>query len=146
MTRAATMGTSSCATFAIAGFKQDHIDENEKYRADPDNYVLDQSNFSTKYPGKGTVGEWFSEFIGPTSQPLGATKDYPFDMLMEEIKKHGTCYDKFTIATLNEFQQEGNDQYWPKRLTEHGFELIDKTQNNMGTVCYVYTRNFARVE
>lgn len=135
MTRIATMGTSSCATIAIAGFKAGQMEVNEEYRKDPDNFVL---------KGDGlTVEEFYSKVLYPTTQPLGNTKEYPFDMLMKELDA-SSMNDKFIIVTLNAAQYNQNSGYWPERLKEHGFEVMDKTKNAIGSLCYIFVRNKAR--
>lgn len=133
MTHLATMGTFSCATMAIAGFKGNNIQINEEYKASkkPDDYL--------KAAGL-TVANWRQSILLPPSQPLGKTHDLPLELLMEQIE---ACdlKDKFVIATLNHAQYLGDDQYWPKELTRWGFKLVDKTMNNWGSMCYVYIRN-----
>lgn len=134
MTHVATMGTSSCATIAIAGFGQPEVIRNKKYMDDPTKADITSGQ---------TVEEFYDKILYPTSQPLGKTADYPFDLLMEEIDK-SRMNDKFTILTLNRSQKEGNDGYWVERLKDWGFFLIDETYNNIGEMCYIYTRNRAR--
>ena len=132
MTRLATMGTSSCATLAIAGFKADSKQLNEAFINTPQAY---------SEPSEGmNVSEFYNNIIYPTSQPLGHTKEYPFEKLMKDLEKH-TLGTKFTIVTLNQAQYTMDDSYWPKQLEKWGFELVDKTNNAIGSMCYIFTRN-----
>lgn len=133
MTRIATMGTSSCATIAIAGFKQSQIEVNEQFRKDG----------SFEDTEGRTVDQFYHNILYPTDQPLGHTKEYPFDKLMQELD-NSSMKDKFTIATLNAEQFNAKGGYWQERLKEWGFELMDKTKNNIGTLCYIFVRNRAR--
>lgn len=136
MTRIATMGTSSCATIAIAGFKDPHYVMNEQYRADPNAFELPEEGL--------TVQQFQDQVITPIKQPLGHTKEYPFDMLMKAMDKQQTLAGKFIIITLNSYQMNNHDGYWVDRLTEWGFEKIDTTKNNQGGLCTVFTRNRSR--
>ena len=132
MTHIATLGTSSCATIAIGGFKDGQREANEAYIADPKTF---------KGPKNGmTVDEFSSKVLYPVSQPLGKTGDYPFEKLMQDLNKSGMS-GKLVIATLNQHQFMGNDQYWHKQLKKHGFKLFTKTSNNWGSVNYMYIRN-----
>lgn len=140
MTKLATMGTSSCATLAIQGFTE---------KATFPNY---QKNEAYLNEGKGneermttTVGRFLSDVLWPFEQDLGRTDNYAFDELMDKLEHHGV-HKKFIIATLNEHQTHFKDGYWPKRLEARGFSLIDKTNNDDGMICYIYTRNEARVD
>lgn len=133
MTRLATMGTKSCATIAINGFSGDDI-------------LLNEDFFEGKVTKHGdglSVDKFYNKILYPTDQELGQTASYPFEMLMREIEE-SEMEDKFTIVTLNSYQQEAKDSYWPKQLKKWGFKLMDKTKNNIGTMCYVYIRNLAR--
>lgn len=135
MTRLATMGTSSCATIAIAHFKGKNKDLNDQYLADPSSFVQPE--------GGMTVQEFYDDILYPTDQELGCTGEYPFRRLMEEIDK-SAMKDKFIIATLNASQYNFDDEYWPKQLAECGFEVIDKTNNKIGQLCYIFARNKGR--
>lgn len=137
MTHIATLGTSSCATIAIGGFKDGQKDANEVYIADPKTF---------KGPKDGmTVAEFSSKILYPVSQPLGKTGDYPFQRLMEELDKSNMS-SKLVMATLNEHQFLGAGQYWHHQLKKHGFKLITKASNNWGSVNYIYMRNPSEVE
>lgn len=128
MTHAATMGTFSCATMSIAGFKGDNRAINEAYKKDPKSW---------KDSGEGMSVQQFSDkVLYPVSQPLGKTKDMPFEKLMQDIQK--ILPDKAIACVLNSDQYMGNDRYWPKELKRYGFRLINKTRNNWGQVNYIY--------
>lgn len=131
MTHIATMGTSSCATIAIGGFK-DPVGKtlNEKYIKNPDEFVLELD-------GGFSVEEFYKKILYPSSQPLGRTGDYPFELLMEELDK-SKMSSKYVVITLNSYQ---NMSYWPKQLSKWGFKLVDKTKNEIGTMNYIYIRN-----
>lgn len=134
MSRLATMGASSCATIAVSGFKREDQQLNEQYNANPSDYKEEEGM---------TVDEFYDDVLYPTRQDLGRTKNYPFDLLMSRINDT-RMKDKFIIAVVNQSQYGGG--YWPKVLEKHGFSLIDKTNNNIGSVNYIYTRNLARVK
>lgn len=140
MSRIATMGTASCACFAVAGFSDEDMKREMKYMEDP-------SSFNNPAPNK-TVKHWYDKVLYPTSQPLGQTGNYPFSRLMEEIRdvKDGRMDDKFIIITINSYQYNKEGKFWPKRFEHWGFELFDKTQNNLGELCYIFVRNKARVD
>lgn len=135
MTRLATMGTSSCATIAIAGFKPNQKELNEKYK----------ESKNPEMEPKNTIQNFYHKILWPQAQPLGHTGEYPFELLMEKIEE-SKMKDKFIIITLNKRQKEGDAGYWPKELKRWGFSLIDATKNNIGQPCYVYTRNLARID
>lgn len=128
MSRVATMGTSSCATIAVSGFKDTDVALNKAYNQDP-------SSFKRK--GR-TVKSFYDNVLYPVEQNLGKSGEYPFDLLMQEIDD-GDLSTKFIIATLNAYQYEKG--YWPPILEKHGFSLIDKTKNEIGSLNYIYTRN-----
>lgn len=128
MTHVATMGTFSCATISIGSFKGGNRDINEAYKKDPKSWVEPKEGMS--------VAEFSSKVLYPVDQPLGRSKDMPFEKLMQDIKK--VMSDKLIAATLNQNQFMGNDHYWPKELKRHGFRLMAKTSNNWGQVNYVY--------
>lgn len=136
MTRIATMGTSSCATIAIAGFKDGQKDLNEAYIADPSTF---------KGADEMSVDKFYDKILYPVSQPLGHTDEYPFQALMEALDESSMAH-KFVIATLNSHQYNGLGGYWRHQLEKHGFELIDKTDNEIGSICYIFTRNHNRVK
>lgn len=149
MTKVATMGTSSCATIALQGFKAkgsalgsfDNKNENEKYLSG--NRTIDP-----KDPCWDSIRDFMSEVIGPTRQDLGRTEDLPFDKIMDffdsDVHPGKSFGGKFIITTLNNSQE--TEGYWPKRLKERGFVKIDMTSNDMGSVNHIYTRNNRRVE
>lgn len=130
MTHVATMGTGSCATIAISGFKEPNRQMNEDYKKDPKAF---------KAPAGMTVKEFYSSVLYPVSQPLGKTHDLPFERLMEDLEA-SSMKSKFIIATINDYQYQGHDNYWPKELNRHGFKLVAKTKNNIGSMNYIYTR------
>lgn len=132
----ATMGTNSCATIAIGGFKSGQMEANEKYKADPKSYE------EPKDEGL-SVDQFYSQILYPITQPLGRTRDLPFEYLMKRLAKTSMA-DKFTIATLNIDQYDNKDGYWANELKRWGFKLIDKTKNNIGSMCYIFVRNEAR--
>lgn len=133
MTRVATAGTSSCATISIAHFKGDNIDLNEAYKAD-------KNSFDGPTGEGKTVDDFYYDILYPTKQPLGHTGEYPFERLMEEIDD-SEMSTKFILATLNSWQFNQNDKYWPKELERHGFKLMDVTDNTIGARCYIFVRN-----
>lgn len=136
MPHVATMGTSSCATISIGGFKTgDTIAQNEAYKAD---------KTVPKTTGM-TVKEFYSKVLYPTSQPLGKSCDLPFTKLMEDIEE-SSLKTKLVMATLNQYQYNGNDRYWHNELKSWGFVLVAKTKNTIGSVNYVYMRNPNAVE
>ena len=134
MTHVATMGTSSCATIAIGGFKgQEAMDINEAFKAGADSkYDTSRSSLD--------VNEFYSKILHPLAQVLGRTKDMPFTELMQEVDK-SYMKSKFIIATLNDFQRNHNNEYWPKELAKFGFEWVDETKNDIGMMCHVYVRS-----
>lgn len=143
MAKLSTMGTSSCATIAIQGFKEIYkvysaVDLNEAYLNNTDGKSPDKLNSAQK-----AVQKFYNGILYPTEQKLGRTRDYPFDALMKAIDE-SSMNDKFTIITLNEYQKNYKDNYWENRLKFWGFELMDKTKNNIGDMCYIYVRNLAR--
>tara|TARA_R110000737_G_scaffold142443_1_gene173121 strand:- start:1186 stop:1692 length:507 start_codon:yes stop_codon:yes gene_type:complete len=127
------MGTSSCATIAIQGFKPADKAMNEAYLADPAGYAV---------PTVGTVQSFYDMVLYPTQQDLGRTGDYPFELLMGEIMA-SKMMSKFKIITLNSRQ---NMEYWPVQLAKHGFILIDKTKNSIGSMNYIYSQSPNRPE
>ncbi len=137
MTHLATMGTHSCATMAIGSFKGDNQAINEAYKNATDKKAA-KNEFLKGI--KNTV-QWFRDrILMPTTQDLGRTDNYPFELLMEEIRD-STLAPKFLIATVNSAQFIADNNYWPKELMRWGFKLVDKTQNNWGGLNYIYVRN-----
>jgi hypothetical protein len=132
MTRVATMGVSSCATIALAGWKEGQRELNEAYKKDPKSFKAPTTGMSVK--------AFCDDIIYPTSQPLGHTHELPFEKLMQDLEKSG-LKNKFMIATLNLYQYQGNKNYWPNELNRWGFVLIDKVNNDIGTINYIYVRN-----
>ncbi len=130
MSYIATMGTSSCATIAVGGFKDDARQQNEDYK----------KTKVFKAPDDQTAEVFYNKVLYPTSQPLGRTHDMPFEKVMEDIAKTSLA-SKFVICTINEYQYKGSDNYWPNELNRWGFSLITKARNSIGTVNYIYTRN-----
>lgn len=137
MTHVATMGAFSCATIAIGRFKNQY-DINEKYKQD-------KKAFREGFKAAGfTVSSFYNEILYPIAQNLGRSAEYPFEFLMEEIEK-SEMNGKFIIAVLNSDLFLMKDGYWPKELNRWGFELIDKTNNDIGGVNYIFTRNRNRL-
>lgn len=128
MTRIATMGTSSCATISIAGFKDNHKAMNEAYLKDKT--VPDKEGLS--------IQEFYNNIIVPISQPLGHTKEMPFTQLMEKLEKH-TLGTKIICAVINAPQFDQG--YWPEQLEKWGFKPILKSNNELGSVNHLYIRN-----
>ncbi len=135
MSRLATMGTASCATIALSGFSMLDIKRDQEYLSDPSSF---------KYPNK-SVRWFYDEILYPTEQVLGRTDEYPFTRLMQEIGK-SDMKDKFIITTLSNSQTQFEDGYWLDKLKEFDFVLLEKTDNNIGEVCHIFTRDLAKVE
>ena len=138
MARAATAGTSSCATIAVGGIKtrgHNAFQDNEDYLKDKNNYKLYDSP-----RGELTVDQFYNKIIYPTTQELGETRDYPFDMLMDHID-NSSLASKWISMVLNESQYQHNNHYWAKRAYERGFRLVEKTKNSIGSMNYVFVRN-----
>lgn len=134
MTKLATMGTSSCATIALQGFKDEDLALNKNYEEGKD------------FECPPNDVDWFyNKILYPTRQDLGRTDTMPFELLMKQLDA-SRMKDKFIIATLNAYQFNQHNGYWPQRLEKWGFKLIDKTKNNIGSVNYIFTRNIARVD
>lgn len=134
MTHVATMGVSSCATIALAGWKEGQREKNEAYKKDPKSFKMG--------PGL-SVERFYHDILYPTAQPLGQTADMPFEKLMQDLEK-SEMRDKFMIAVINQYQYRGNNEYWPKELNRWGFQLVDKMSNAIGSDNYVYIRNSLR--
>jgi len=132
MSYVATMGTSSCATIAVGGFKEGQRENNEKYKADKASLVLPKEGQS--------VEGFYNNTLYPTTQPLGRSYELPFEKVMEDIEACG-LKTKFIIATLNIYQYNGNSEYWPNELNRWGFKLVSKTNNSIGSINYIYVRN-----
>lgn len=137
MPHVATMGTFSCATIAIGNFKGFTKAQNEAYKADPKSFPAPTDGLS--------VAKFSSSILYPTSQPLGKTYDRPLEAIMQEIEE-SNLNEKYIIATLNSAQYIGDNGYLPDELNRWGFQLVDKTKNNWGSVNYIYTRNRSKVE
>ena len=138
MARATTAGTSSCATIAIGGIKTrgaNAAKDNEDYLADKKGYKLYESP-----RGEMTVDQFYSSVIFPTSQPLGETRDYPFDMLMDHIED-SSLKTKWMSLVLNQSQYNHDNHYWAKRAYARGFRLVEKTKNTLGSMNYVFVRS-----
>lgn len=137
-----TAGTHSCATVAIGSFKGDNYARNEEYLADKSKgeKLVKPAPEAMTVKGCGSPSDFYSKIIWPTLQDLGRTDDYPFDYLMDIIDG-GSLNGKYMTTLLNTSQFEENDRYWHKRFIARGFELVDKTKNDIGSVCYIYVRN-----
>lgn len=156
MTRLATTGNSSCAMISIAGFKDPDMDINKKYMEDKNSFKKPKESACFVVSGnktkagnwkwgksKFTVNEFYDKILYPTTQPLGCTGDYPFERLMEEIEE-SEMWNKLILITLNSYQRNVCDKYWEKQLARWDFKLVDMTRNEIGSMCYIYIRNFAR--
>lgn len=131
MPHVATMGTSSCACIAIGGFNNgDSQTVNEEYKAE--GVIPETSGHSIQF--------FYDEVLYPITQPLGRTKDLPFEKLMEDIDA-SSLSTKLIAATLNLHQYHESGMYWHNELKRWGFELVTKTDNVIGTVNYIYFRN-----
>lgn len=136
MPHVATMGTSSCATISIGGFKRgDAYGDNEKYK---------ETGESNESDGL-TVEEFYKDVLYPISQPLGKSRDMPLRKLMKDID-NSSLSSKLIMATLNRDQYMVKSRYWHKELLECGFELITKCDNTIGSTNYIYMRNPSKVE
>lgn len=136
MTTLCVMGTRSCATISIGGFKGDNYDRNEAYKKDKSSF---NENNLTK-----TV-QWFRDnILMPISQPVDQTDDYPFQALMDAIDE-SDMKPKALFAVLNQSQLQINSGYWKKELLRNGFTLIGKNQNNWGSMNYIFVRNMTMV-
>lgn len=135
MTCLATMGTSSCATIALQGFKDEDYHMNEKYLADTSSFV----------PTNKNVDWFYGSILYPTKQDLGRTDSMPFTYLMERIKEHHKLNRKFLIATLNGYQVGPLGKgYWIKQLKEWDFKHMHSTINSIGGGRnYVFVRDLA---
>ena len=131
MSYVATMGTSSCATIAIGGFKDGQHALNEAYKANPTTFVPPSVGYS--------VEQFYSKVLYPTAQELGRSHDLPLEKMMQGID---ACdlKGKFIIATFNQTQWLAKDGYWAKELRRHGFKLVTKTNNDIGSMNYIYIR------
>jgi hypothetical protein len=139
-----TAGAHTCAVIAIGNFKAgNQYDLNEQYLKDTNPDKMTDSSYIIE--GGMSVQEFYDDIIYPTEQPLGETAIYPFDMLMDLIDE-SEMEGKLIIANLADFQYNFQDKYWHNRLKERGFELVDKTNNDIGGLNYFYIRNNNRVE
>ena len=135
MTKIATMGTASCATIAIQWFKNGDA-MNDAYLANPDPKIKELALQEAK--------NFYSNILYPVRQDQGRTEtDLPFTAIMEAIEATG-LRNKYIAAVINQSQQSGKDGYWPKQLEKWGFTLIDVTDNDIGGLNYIYTRNRLR--
>ena len=162
MTKVATMGTSSCAVLALQEFKTFTRDSSldGMYKHNPLGMTCQIDANNSYLEGKVSVEEWekfvnsvghltanefYNSVISPLKQDLGRSGQYPFDMLMDVIDNH-SMGTKYIVATLNSSQRFASDGYWHNRLLARGFAQVDATDNNIGQVCFIYTRNENRVE
>lgn len=135
MTYVATTGAHSCACISIARW-------DDASRAAEREYL---SKETTTMWGEGlSLVEWYSNVLYPTDQELGKTYDYAFSHLMDMIDSDERLEGKYITAVLAEYQYESG--FWPERLRARGFKLVDKTNNYIGGINYIYVRNNARVE
>lgn len=135
MTKIATAGTASCATIAIQWFKGGE-GMNNAYLENPDPKIKEQAIKEAL--------EFYRGVLYPIRQDQGrTTSDLPFTAIMEAIDATG-LKNKYITAVINQCQQTNNDSYWPKQLEKWGFTLIDVTDNDMGGLNYVYSRNRLR--
>lgn len=132
MTKLATMGTSSCATIAIQGFKGCDVELEKEYQ-----------RTGVKSERARDVGWFYDNILYPVEQKLGRTSNFPFSQLMDMIDE-SEMHSKFIIAVLNEYQQD--QEFWPPLLEARGFKLIDTTMNDIGSLNFVYVRNNNRTE
>lgn len=133
MTKLATMGTSSCATMALQGFREEDIQLNRKWMSGELDFA--EPNFS--------VRRFYDDVLYPITQDLGRTDDYPFDLLMKRINNHIKMGKKFLIATLDPYQVFiAGGSYWLPRLEHWGFEHIHTTKNSIGDKDnYIFVRD-----
>lgn len=138
MTHLATMGTDSCATFSIAGFKNQR-DSNEAYKASPPSNGLSV--------GIELAKGFYNRTILPISQPLAKSNELPFEQIMQGVDADYKLKAKFCAITINHTQFMGDGKYWPKEFKRWGFVLSHKTANNSmgGVINYIYIRDPAAV-
>jgi hypothetical protein len=138
MTQISTMGTKSCATFALSGFLKRDFDINERYLDDPEGY-----NDEGAYED---IKKYYNDVHMSTAQPLGCTKIHPFSYLMEFIERPfvTSLKGKFIIATLTTHQLIYKDGYWANLLNKHGFKEVDRTRNSGDVINVIFTRNINR--
>lgn len=134
MAHAATAGTSSCAMISVGWFKGQTPEQNEEYRTTGKDPVE-----STNRGSSLTPSEFYSQIIYPPSQPLGTTKEYTFDHLMDLIDECRLS-SKMIQLVLNNSQRFQSDGYWHKRAKDRGFRLMMKAGNKIGSTNYVYVR------
>lgn len=141
MTRLATMGTSSCATLALQGFKNEDILLEKAFKEKGDKAVYPKPH--SKDGNNLNVADFYSQILYPTTQNLGRTGDYPFSYLMDLIQGHRTMKGKFIVITINSV--EYNRGFWPEKFEGRGFKLLDVTKNSLGgQLNYIYVFNEAR--
>jgi hypothetical protein len=135
MPRISTAGTASCAMISIGHFKSSTVEANEKYKKDK-LFTPPKDELSAK--------GFYDKILYPTKQELGWTYNMPFERLMEELD-NSSLKSKYVLVTLNHSQFFGNNQYWPKELRRHGFTLFEKTNNSIGGLNYMFSRNPQKV-
>lgn len=136
MTYIATAGAHSCACLAIARW--------DLYSKDAEDEYCKSGKVREWNTGELCLGPFYSDVLYPTEQELGKTRDYPFSYLMDRIDNDERLVGKYITAVLAEYQYEKG--YWPAKLRERGFKLVDKTNNYIGGINYIFVRNEARVE
>lgn len=143
MTRLATMGTSSCATMAISGWKSEDKVLEEAYLAGNFKYDPEADTARGDVPLHLVPGK----LIYPLSQPMGESYDYPFSFIMDWLDgvievngtKNPSIGAKFIILTLNDSQYQIG--YWKDKIEARGFKKIDQSWNNAGEMNHIFTRN-----
>lgn len=138
MTYIATTGAHSCACISIARWDLASRNAEELY------LVKKERTTWNEYPESLNLYEWYDSVLYPTEQELGKTYDYAFSHLMDMIDGDERLEGKYITAVLAEYQYEKG--FWPERLRARGFKLVDKTNNHIGGINYVYIRNNNRVE
>lgn len=144
MTKIATMGTSSCATFAINGFKPEDIDMEKVFRVST---PKDRKVLVSK--AAKAIQDWYKEVLYPIDQKLGHSKDHSFSAIMQAISAHPQLNKKYLIATLPSYCLNLTcEGYWGKVLKWWGFELVTSTVNStvQGSVNHILVRDLAKFE
>ena len=136
MTYVATTGAHSCACISIARWDKKSREAEEEYLANGEVAVWTETGVS--------LDSFYEDVLYPTEQELGKTQDYPFSYLMNLIDRDERLKGKYITAVLAEYQYENG--YWPSRLRDRGFKLVDKTNNYIGGINYIYVRNENQVE
>lgn len=140
MTHVATSGTGSCATISISRFKGDNYTNNIAYM---NGKPLEELSFSEKSDSNLTPSQFYNEILYPTSQPLGKSKEVPFEALMEGIENCG-LRRKMIFVALNEQQSLANDGYWVEQLKRWEFVEVDRVNNDIGMMNRIFIRNVNR--